>query len=141
MILPMYGARCSQILKLSLIRSPICSKLIQKQTPLALICHNRQFSWASMLETQASWFKSLSESRPVEFAQEFNENFHDLTGLPWWGSIILSTFIVRSCVTLPLSVYQVRYSQVFYVLVYLYSLIYYYLIWGIDLIRLSSLHM
>lgn len=51
-------------------------------------------------------FKYLSDSAPVEIAQKFLVNAHDITGLPWWGSIILTTIMVRSAITLPLAVYQ-----------------------------------
>lgn len=32
--------------------------------------------------------------------------FHDYTNLPWWSTIILSTFLTRSLVTLPLAISQ-----------------------------------
>lgn len=33
-------------------------------------------------------------------------NLHDATGLPWWATIILSTILLRSCITVPLTIYQ-----------------------------------
>lgn len=60
----------------------------------------------SIIKTQSGIFKSLSESVPVSYAQDFLLNVHSSTGLPWWASIILSTIVLRSCVTVPLAIYQ-----------------------------------
>ncbi|XP_046735764.1 cytochrome c oxidase assembly protein COX18, mitochondrial [Diprion similis] len=51
-------------------------------------------------------WKDISESTPVEFAQDTLVTFQSTTGLPWWATIILTTVIVRSTLTLPLSLYQ-----------------------------------
>ncbi|KAL3283761.1 hypothetical protein HHI36_017931, partial [Cryptolaemus montrouzieri] len=51
-------------------------------------------------------FKSLSESESVQFLQSSLVEIHLLTGLPWWGTIICSTILMRSLTTLPLSIYQ-----------------------------------
>lgn len=42
----------------------------------------------------------------VLFAQDALIQFHDVTHLPWWSSIVLSTIIIRAATTLPLSIYQ-----------------------------------
>lgn len=55
---------------------------------------------------QNDFFKYLSDSTPVETAQNYLVTFHDISGLPWWGSIILSTIMIRTLITLPLAVYQ-----------------------------------
>lgn len=52
-------------------------------------------------------FKTLSESMPIKIVQESLLWMHDYTGLPWWLVIVLSTVIMRTTVTLPLSFYQV----------------------------------
>lgn len=45
---------------------------------------------------------------PIGYAQKFLETVHETTGLPWWAAIILTSFTVRTVVTLPLSVYSVH---------------------------------
>jgi len=55
-------------------------------------------------------FKTLSESVPVNVAQDSLMWLHDSTGLPWWSVIALSTIMMRTIVTLPLSFYQVNWS-------------------------------
>lgn len=49
---------------------------------------------------------SISNSTPVAYFQEGLINLHDITGLPWWTTIILSTVLLRSCITVPLTIYQ-----------------------------------
>lgn len=83
--------------------------LINSSDLLSNKCH-RQFSVQttveSLVKTQSGLFKWLSESTPVEYAQNFLLSVHDSTGLPWWGSIICTTVLLRTTVTLPLAVYQ-----------------------------------
>ncbi|KAM7357567.1 cytochrome c oxidase assembly protein COX18, mitochondrial [Cochliomyia hominivorax] len=54
----------------------------------------------------ASFYQSLSNSTPVAYVQQGLVEIHDFTGLPWWASIIFSTFLFRTVVTLPLTIYQ-----------------------------------
>ncbi|KAL0104427.1 hypothetical protein PUN28_017275 [Cardiocondyla obscurior] len=51
-------------------------------------------------------FKVISESAPVKVAQDSLLFMHDYTGLPWWLVIVLTTVMIRTVVTLPLSFYQ-----------------------------------
>ncbi|XP_077267073.1 cytochrome c oxidase assembly protein COX18, mitochondrial [Temnothorax americanus] len=51
-------------------------------------------------------FKAISESAPIKVAQDSLLFVHDCTGLPWWSVIILTTIMMRTTVTLPLSFYQ-----------------------------------
>ncbi|XP_056648698.1 cytochrome c oxidase assembly protein COX18, mitochondrial isoform X1 [Diorhabda sublineata] len=71
---------------------------------------NREFSFQSSVEsvakTQTGIFKWISESTPVEYLQNFLLTMHDTTGLPWWATIVCTTVLLRTCVTLPLAVYQ-----------------------------------
>lgn len=60
----------------------------------------------SLIKTQVGFFKSLSESTPVEYFQKFLLTVHDSTGLPWWATIVCTTIALRTCITLPLSIYQ-----------------------------------
>lgn len=52
-------------------------------------------------------FKMLSESTIVKIAQDSLLWMHDYTGLPWWSVIVLTTIMMRTMITLPLSLYQV----------------------------------
>ncbi|XP_075400330.1 cytochrome c oxidase assembly protein COX18, mitochondrial isoform X1 [Tenrec ecaudatus] len=52
------------------------------------------------------WYEALAASTPVRGAEELLLTAHAATGLPWWGSILLTTVAVRGAVTLPLAVYQ-----------------------------------
>ncbi|XP_075161087.1 cytochrome c oxidase assembly protein COX18, mitochondrial [Haematobia irritans] len=54
----------------------------------------------------ASVYQSLSTSTPVSYMQQGLIEIHDFTGLSWWLSIVASTFLFRSVVTLPLTIYQ-----------------------------------
>lgn len=55
----------------------------------------------------SSIFKILSESTLVKIAQDSLLWIHDYTGLPWWSVIVLTTIMMRTVITLPLSLYQV----------------------------------
>lgn len=52
------------------------------------------------------WYESLAASAPVRAAEEVLLGVQEATGLPWWGSILLSTVALRGAVTLPLAAYQ-----------------------------------
>lgn len=54
---------------------------------------------------QGFW-QSLSESKPVAILQDATIQLHDMTGMPWWATIITSTFLLRGCITFPLALYQ-----------------------------------
>lgn len=72
--------------------------------------YQRQFSIQntveSLVQSQTGFFKWLSESTLVEYTQNFVLSVHDITGLPWWATIICTTVLLRTTVTLPLAVYQ-----------------------------------
>lgn len=57
--------------------------------------------------TQDFW-RSVSESKAVNILQEATIKLHDVSGLPWWSTIIVSTVLLRGCITLPLALYQNR---------------------------------
>ncbi|XP_008570682.1 PREDICTED: mitochondrial inner membrane protein COX18 isoform X1 [Galeopterus variegatus] len=52
------------------------------------------------------WYEALAASAPVRGAEEVLLGAHAATGLPWWGSILLTTVALRVVVTLPLAAYQ-----------------------------------
>lgn len=98
----------------NIIRSSRKNVYLKYYKPLLIInssCYQqRQFSIQnsveSLLHSQAGIFKSLSESSLVGYSQNFLVNIHDVSGLPWWGTIIGTTVLLRTAITLPLAVYQ-----------------------------------
>ncbi|XP_047423122.1 cytochrome c oxidase assembly protein COX18, mitochondrial isoform X6 [Sciurus carolinensis] len=52
------------------------------------------------------WYEALAASAPVRAAEEVLLGAHAASGLPWWGSILLTTVALRGAVTLPLAAYQ-----------------------------------
>lgn len=67
--------------------------------------HIRQFSYT---ESIAGAWTALSKSAPVACLQDGLIQLHDATGLPWWATIVVSTFALRTLITLPLAVYQTK---------------------------------
>lgn len=65
--------------------------------------NHRNFSIATSITNL--WI-TISNSTPVAYFQHGLVNLHDITGLPWWATIILSTILLRSCITVPLTIYQ-----------------------------------
>jgi inner membrane protein COX18 len=80
------------------------------QKKIDLQQQQRNFSFQSTIDSiaksQTGIFKTLSESTPVEYCQNFLLTIHDTTGLPWWATVICTTVMLRSCVTVPLAIYQ-----------------------------------
>lgn len=54
----------------------------------------------------ASWYSILSDSAPVHLCEHFLVSVQQVSGLPWWLSIIMATLSVRTVITLPLAAYQ-----------------------------------
>lgn len=52
------------------------------------------------------WYSSLAESGPVRLCEQYLMGVQQLTGFPWWLSIIVATVTVRTLITLPLAAYQ-----------------------------------
>ncbi|XP_043463638.1 cytochrome c oxidase assembly protein COX18, mitochondrial-like [Leptopilina heterotoma] len=52
--------------------------------------------------------KDLSESPLANVSQEFLQSIHNVSGLPWWGTIILATITLKTVVYLPFAVQQRR---------------------------------
>lgn len=55
--------------------------------------------------TQDLWL-SISQSQPVNFLQDATIQLHDISGMPWWSTIIVSTVLLRGFITFPLALYQ-----------------------------------
>lgn len=65
-----------------------------------------QSSVESIIKTQTGIFRTISESTPVEYLQNFVVSVHDISGLPWWATVMCTTVLLRSSVTVPLAIYQ-----------------------------------
>lgn len=65
---------------------------------------------ASLQNSYNNFFKSVTESDAVDFVKEGLILAHDVTGLPWGWTIILTTLGLRATITFPLGVYQVSFS-------------------------------
>ncbi|XP_015191629.1 PREDICTED: mitochondrial inner membrane protein COX18 [Polistes dominula] len=103
----------------------LCNKVINKQshfgTNLLFIkndfttrnCYNvRQMSsfyertCDSLYKNYVNLITGISESAPVEFAQNSLIDIHSYTGLPWWATIVLTTILLRLTISLPIAIYQ-----------------------------------
>lgn len=61
----------------------------------------------SSTTASTGWYNSLAESGPVHLCEQYLTGLQQVTGFPWWLSIIMSTVMVRTLITLPLATYQV----------------------------------
>lgn len=78
----------------------------QNQYNILIRPPRRHMSIEGFVKWQEQTYASISNSVPVNFIQDGLLQFHDLTGMPWWATIVTSTILIRTCMTLPLSVYQ-----------------------------------
>ncbi|XP_003790140.1 mitochondrial inner membrane protein COX18 isoform X1 [Otolemur garnettii] len=65
--------------------------------------------WAAASVSAAGaggWYEALAASAPVRGAEQVLLSAHAATGLPWWGSILLTAVALRGAITLPLAAYQ-----------------------------------
>jgi mitochondrial inner membrane protein COX18 len=85
-----------------MLKSVVARRFISKPTlilqPSSIHVNRRQFS--------QSFWNDISNSAPVCSMQEAIHQLHDVTGLPWWSTIIVSTVLLRGVITFPLSIYQ-----------------------------------
>lgn len=51
-------------------------------------------------------YNSLSHSGPVHLCEHFLVGVQQVSGLPWWLSVVMATVSVRTFITLPLAAYQ-----------------------------------
>ncbi|XP_011499967.1 PREDICTED: mitochondrial inner membrane protein COX18 [Ceratosolen solmsi marchali] len=58
--------------------------------------------------TLSKFVKFVSDSKIVELTQSSLLKVHEITGLPWWASIVVTSFAARIIVTLPLHISQIR---------------------------------
>ncbi|XP_071808513.1 cytochrome c oxidase assembly protein COX18, mitochondrial-like [Asterias amurensis] len=92
----------SQSVQKKLLHSPWTSMPVAATKPRLLHSFHPRRSVSTQPTTA---YEIVLASKPVQVAQSLLETFHDVTGLPWWASIILSTFLFRGVLTLPLGVY------------------------------------
>ncbi|MFT7806340.1 hypothetical protein Z043-105923 [Arapaima gigas] len=55
---------------------------------------------------QDGWYESMADSQPIHLTEQLLVSVQQVTGLPWWASIICTTMALRTAITLPLGVYQ-----------------------------------
>lgn len=67
----------------------------------------RSMSGSGASSDSWGWHTGLAESGPVRLCEQYVMGVQQLTGAPWWLSIIISTVMVRTLITLPLAAYQV----------------------------------
>ncbi|XP_075058417.1 cytochrome c oxidase assembly protein COX18, mitochondrial isoform X2 [Mixophyes fleayi] len=53
-------------------------------------------------------YAKLADSTPVHLAENVLISVQEATGLPWWANILCTTILLRTAVTLPLSIYQMH---------------------------------
>lgn len=53
-----------------------------------------------------SYIQKLANSESVYILQQKLIDLHDITGLPWWGVIMLSTVILRTVIILPITIHH-----------------------------------
>ncbi|XP_030835952.1 cytochrome c oxidase assembly protein COX18, mitochondrial-like, partial [Strongylocentrotus purpuratus] len=51
-------------------------------------------------------YETLLNSQPVHFAESIFQYVHSVTGLPWWATVVATTFTLRFSLTLPLAIYS-----------------------------------
>ncbi|NP_001279727.1 mitochondrial inner membrane protein COX18-like [Callorhinchus milii] len=78
------------------------SLLFQRRTFFSATC----FSAASTSTPQPGWYEGLADSPPIQLIQDLLTNVHQVTGLPWWATIMFTTVALRTSITIPLAVYQ-----------------------------------
>nr|XP_019966806.1 PREDICTED: mitochondrial inner membrane protein COX18 [Paralichthys olivaceus]XP_019966807.1 PREDICTED: mitochondrial inner membrane protein COX18 [Paralichthys olivaceus] len=124
----------SGVLELRLLRLPargVCSAVIHRKSPACVTwctgasvgspsaCHRlpvRMMSGvgggdvandvASVATGASGWYGSLADSAPVHLCEHFLVSVQQLSGMPWWLSIVTVTLSVRTLITLPLAAYQ-----------------------------------
>ncbi|XP_010864809.1 cytochrome c oxidase assembly protein COX18, mitochondrial [Esox lucius] len=54
----------------------------------------------------AGWYEGVADSIPVHVTEQLLTWVNQATGLPWWATIVCTTFALRTAITLPLGAYQ-----------------------------------
>lgn len=77
-----------------------------KNTAIPILSDNRHLSLDGFVKWQEGIYSGISNSYPVHVIQDGLLYFHDTSGLPWWATVVTSTIVIRSLMTLPLTVYS-----------------------------------
>lgn len=80
--------------------------LLSESTSQTLSRNAVNFRHFSISSSITSLWITISNSTPVAYFQHGLFTLHDVTGLPWWATILLSTVLLRTCITVPLTIYQ-----------------------------------
>ncbi|XP_041799664.1 cytochrome c oxidase assembly protein COX18, mitochondrial [Chelmon rostratus] len=88
---------------LSGVRTPSCLGTL---SGLGILSGVRRLSGGGGDGSAAGWYGALSDSAPVHLCEHFLVNMQQVSGLPWWLSIVMATLSVRTLITLPLAAYQ-----------------------------------
>lgn len=81
-------------------------KTYRNKTLNPVLTNKRHLSWDALVKWQEGIYTGISNSYPVHVIQDGLLYFHDASGLPWWATVVTSTIIIRSLMTLPLTVYS-----------------------------------
>lgn len=82
------------------------SSPLRTQILLPHLFSKRHLSLEGFVKWQEQTYTSIANSNLVHLLQDGQVYFHDITGLSWYATIITSTILVRTLMTLPLTVYQ-----------------------------------
>ncbi|XP_039975704.1 cytochrome c oxidase assembly protein COX18, mitochondrial isoform X1 [Xiphias gladius] len=124
------GSVMSGLLQLRLLQVPlrrVCSAVIHRKSPASGLTWSvplslglpSVYSHRSPVRTASGvgggdaggtgvsgWYSGLVDSAPVHMCEHFLVSVQQVSGLPWWLSIVVATLSVRTLVTLPLAAYQ-----------------------------------
>jgi len=89
------------------LRSCCCLRSVNNPIHKVSIIPNRSVAFdAYDINTYAPIYQTMMKSSTVGRLQDTLVQLHDVTGLPWWASIIGLTFIIRGVFVLPLAIHQ-----------------------------------
>lgn len=100
--------RCSTNLFVQRRFGGLASILACKSTQKKDVGYQIRQNGTSWQASYNNFFKSITESDAVDVLKDGLVFAHDLSGLPWGWTIILTTLGLRATITFPLGVYQVR---------------------------------
>ncbi|KAK1799055.1 hypothetical protein P4O66_007321 [Electrophorus voltai] len=84
---------------------PTCPLGSRLGSPLAMLPLKLQ-PCRALSSARPGWYESVADSAPVHLTEQLLVSAQQLTGLPWWASILCTTLALRTTITLPLAVYQ-----------------------------------
>lgn len=82
------------------------NKLFDRTILLPTCTYKRNISIDGIVKWQEQTYNSIANSSLVNLMQDGLLYFHDTTGFTWSVTIITSTILIRTLMTLPLTVYQ-----------------------------------